>query len=110
MFWSRTASEDEQYANARRAMVELQPRRRGSRDGSKGLPQYAPYNAISVSAAAPSVPQSLIEQLHEGGRMVIPVGPPHAQELQLVRKLDGRPITQVIEGCRFVPLIGAQGY
>jgi protein-L-isoaspartate O-methyltransferase len=42
--------------------------------------------------------------------MVIPVGPPHAQVLQLVRKQEGRPIVEAIEGCRFVPLIGAEGY
>jgi protein-L-isoaspartate(D-aspartate) O-methyltransferase len=79
-------------------------------DGSHGLPEFAPYDAILVSAAAPSIPQSLLEQLAEGGRMVIPIGPPHAQELQLVRKINGQPVKQVIEGCRFVPLIGAGGY
>jgi protein-L-isoaspartate(D-aspartate) O-methyltransferase len=79
-------------------------------DGSNGLREFAPYGAVLVSAAAPSIPQSLLDQLAEGGRMVIPVGPPHAQELQLVRKQNGKPEVQVIEGCRFVPLIGAQGY
>ena len=42
--------------------------------------------------------------------MVIPVGPPHAQELQLVRKQEGKLVVQTLEGCRFVPLIGAEGY
>ena len=79
-------------------------------DGSHGLPEFAPYDAILVSAAAPSVPQSLLEQLAEQGRMVIPVGPAHAQELQLIRRQDGRPVVQTLEGCRFVPLIGAEGY
>ncbi len=79
-------------------------------DGTHGLPQFAPYDAILVSAAAPSIPQSLFNQLADDGRMVIPVGPPHAQELQLVRKRDGKPVVEVIEGCRFVPLIGAEGY
>ena len=79
-------------------------------DGSHGLREFAPYDAILVSAAAPSVPQSLLEQLAEQGRMVIPVGPTHAQELQLIRKQDGRPVAQTLEGCRFVPLIGAEGY
>lgn len=79
-------------------------------DGSHGIPDFAPYDAILVSAAAPSIPQSLLAQLGEGGRMVIPVGPPHAQVLQLVRKQEGRPIVEAIEGCRFVPLIGAEGY
>ncbi len=79
-------------------------------DGSNGLREFAPYNAILVSAAAPSIPKSLFDQLAEGGRMVIPVGPPHAQELQLVHKSEGKPAVEVIEGCRFVPLIGAEGY
>jgi protein-L-isoaspartate(D-aspartate) O-methyltransferase len=79
-------------------------------DGSHGLPEFAPYEAILVSAAAPGIPQSLLDQLAEGGRMVIPIGPPRAQELQLVRTIDGQPVKQVIEGCRFVPLIGAGGY
>ena len=79
-------------------------------DGSHGLREFAPYHAILVSAAAPSIPQSLFDQLVEEGRMVIPVGPQHSQELQLVRKREGKAMVQVIEGCRFVPLIGAEGY
>lgn len=79
-------------------------------DGSQGLPEKAPFDAIVVSAAAPRVPQSLFEQLGEGGPMVIPVGPGDAQELQLVRKQQGRAVVTVLEGCRFVPLIGGQGY
>lgn len=79
-------------------------------DGSHGLREFAPFDAIVVSAAAPTVPQSLLDQLSSNGRMVIPVGPPHAQELQLVRKQQGRAVVQVLEGCRFVPLIGAEGY
>src|SRR5215470_11066150 len=78
-------------------------------DGSNGLPQYAPFDAILVSAAAPSIPRSLLSQLAENGRMVIPVGPPHAQELQLVRKHNAEVRIEVLEGCRFVPLIGAEG-
>ena len=79
-------------------------------DGSHGLRDYAPFDAIVVSAAAPSVPKSLVEQLAEGGRLVIPIGPPHAQELQLVRKDEGRVWAEVLEGCRFVPLVGSEGY
>jgi protein-L-isoaspartate(D-aspartate) O-methyltransferase len=79
-------------------------------DGSHGLRDYAPFDAIVVSAAAPSLPKSLLEQLAEGGRLVIPVGPPHAQELQLVRKQEGRLGVEVLEGCRFVPLVGSEGY
>jgi protein-L-isoaspartate(D-aspartate) O-methyltransferase len=79
-------------------------------DGTHGLPERAPFDAIVVSAAAPQIPPPLFEQLREGGRMVIPVGPPHAQELQLVRKQEGQPLVTNLEGCRFVPLIGSEGY
>ncbi len=79
-------------------------------DGSEGLPALAPFDAIAVSAAAPQIPASLFEQLREGGRMVIPVGPADVQELQLVLKQEGRPLVETLEGCRFVPLIGGQGY
>src|ERR1700690_1860353 len=76
-------------------------------DGSQGLPERAPFDAIVVSAAAPQIPPPLFEQLREGGRMVVPVGPPHAQELQLVRKHAGQEGVANLEGCRFVPLIGS---
>jgi protein-L-isoaspartate(D-aspartate) O-methyltransferase len=80
------------------------------RDGSRGLPEFSPYDAIVVSAAAPGVPASLLEQLREGGRMVIPVGPSEAQQLQLIQKRGGRPMVSVLEACRFVPLVGLEGY
>jgi protein-L-isoaspartate(D-aspartate) O-methyltransferase len=79
-------------------------------DGSQGWREYAPYDAMLVSAAAPSLPQSLLAQLSGSGRMVIPVGLPHAQELQLVRKRGEQCTVETIEGCRFVPLVGAEGY
>jgi protein-L-isoaspartate(D-aspartate) O-methyltransferase len=79
-------------------------------DGSHGVPEHSPYEAILVSAAAPSIPEALFNQLTESGRMVIPVGPKQAQELQLIRKVAGEAVVEVIEGCRFVPLIGAGGY
>ncbi|MGH9517625.1 MAG: protein-L-isoaspartate(D-aspartate) O-methyltransferase [Terriglobales bacterium] len=79
-------------------------------DGSHGVPEHSPYAAILVSAAAPSMPEALFNQLAESGRMVIPVGPQHSQELQLIRKVAGQAVVEVIEGCRFVPLIGAGGY
>jgi protein-L-isoaspartate(D-aspartate) O-methyltransferase len=80
-------------------------------DGSNGLLERAPFDAIVVSAAAPQIPGPLFEQLRDGdGRMVIPVGPAHAQELQLVRKKAGQPLVTSLEGCRFVPLIGSKGY
>jgi protein-L-isoaspartate(D-aspartate) O-methyltransferase len=79
-------------------------------DGSAGLPAEAPFDAIVVAAAAPRIPPSLFEQLAEGGRMVIPVGPPQSQDLQLVRKLAGQAVVGSLGGCAFVPLIGGQGY
>jgi protein-L-isoaspartate(D-aspartate) O-methyltransferase len=74
-------------------------------DGSMGLAEQAPFDAIVVAAAAAQIPPALFEQLREGGRMIIPVGPPEAQELQLVRKEDGKALVSLREGCRFVPLI-----
>jgi protein-L-isoaspartate(D-aspartate) O-methyltransferase len=74
-------------------------------DGAQGWPEFAPFDAILVSAAAPQMPPALFAQLREGGRMVVPVGPPSSQELQLIRKFDGRPEIRLLEGCRFVPLV-----
>jgi protein-L-isoaspartate(D-aspartate) O-methyltransferase len=79
-------------------------------DGSLGLSDQAPFEAIVVSAAAPRVPIPLFAQLREGGRMVVPVGPAQTQDLLLVRKRDGEAVVHRLEGCRFVPLIGGQGY
>lgn len=79
-------------------------------DGSQGLPEAAPFDAIAVSAAAPQVPESLISQLRDGGRLVIPVGSSYAQELQLVRKIGDTSTTLHLEGVRFVPLIGREGF
>jgi len=79
-------------------------------DGSKGYPPAAPYDRIIASAAAPTIPPALIEQLAEGGRMVIPVGPPHTQHLQLVRKIDGQANVTPLDPCRFVPMIGEAAY
>ena len=79
-------------------------------DGSQGLPAYAPFDAIVVSAAAPRIPSSLFEQLREGGRIAIPVGPAYSQEFQLVQKEHGAMAITRLDACRFVPLIGCQGY
>jgi protein-L-isoaspartate(D-aspartate) O-methyltransferase len=74
-------------------------------DGSQGWAEYAPFDAILVSAATPEMPPTLFAQLREGGRMVVPVGPPSCQELQLIGKVSGQPEVKVLEGCRFVPLV-----
>jgi protein-L-isoaspartate(D-aspartate) O-methyltransferase len=79
-------------------------------DGSAGLAAYAPYDGIIVAAAAPTLPQMLFDQLKEGGRLVMPIGPSDAQELQLVTKLEGKPLVTGQTGCRFVPLVGEHGY
>jgi protein-L-isoaspartate(D-aspartate) O-methyltransferase len=79
-------------------------------DGSQGWSEYSPYDSILVSAAAPAIPRSLVEQLSQHARMVIPVGPPHAQELLLLQKTDNEIRTKTLDGCRFVPLIGSEGY
>jgi protein-L-isoaspartate(D-aspartate) O-methyltransferase len=63
------------------------------------------YDAIIVSAAAPEVPRALLEQLAEGGRMIIPVGPADSQQLQLIHLEMGQPRTALRELCRFVPLV-----
>jgi len=79
-------------------------------DGSLGLPEAAPFDAIVVSAAAPHVPASLMDQLRDGGRLVIPVGSGFAQELQLVRKIGDNSTVLYLDGVRFVPLIGREGF
>jgi protein-L-isoaspartate(D-aspartate) O-methyltransferase len=79
-------------------------------DGSQGLADHSPYDAIAVTAGAPQIPRPLFQQLRIGGRMVIPVGPRHAQDLQLIENANGVPIVSTISGCRFVPLIGAEGF
>jgi protein-L-isoaspartate(D-aspartate) O-methyltransferase len=76
-------------------------------DGGQGLPEEAPFDAIVVSAAARQIPEPLFAQLREGGRMIIPVGSHEAQELQLVRKREGKSLITLLEGCRFVPLISS---
>jgi protein-L-isoaspartate(D-aspartate) O-methyltransferase len=79
-------------------------------DGSAGYPPEAPYDGILVAAAAPEVPSDLVEQLVDGGRLVIPVGDRASQELRLIRKLDGSPVVSNLGYCRFVPLLGAHGW
>ena len=79
-------------------------------DGGLGLPAHAPYHGILVAAAAPHVPQSLLGQLAEGGRLVIPVGSVASQELLIItRHGDDYPQARSVP-CRFVPLLGQEGW
>lgn len=79
-------------------------------DGSVGYPPAAPYDGILVAAAAPEVPDCYLEQLVEGGRLVIPVGSLECQEFQQIRKCEGKPVSRVLGYCRFVPLTGRHGW
>lgn len=80
-------------------------------DGSKGLPEYAPFDKIIVSAAAPEVPKSLISQLSPKGAIVIPIGNKFSQTLMKLEKTpDGNIKIKIGEFCRFVPLIGEEGW
>ena len=74
--------------------------------GRLGWPQDAPYAAIIVTAAAPQIPQSIVSQLKDGGRLVIPVGPRHEQALVLATRRGDRLERTSLGGCRFVPLVG----
>jgi protein-L-isoaspartate(D-aspartate) O-methyltransferase len=78
-------------------------------DGSEGYPDYAPYERIYVTASAPSTPQPLLDQLAEGGKLLIPVGGLFA-ELLLFEKHGFNIIKRDLGGCSFVPLVGRYGY
>lgn len=80
-------------------------------DGSVGLKEFAPYDRIIVSAAAPEVPEELVSQLKPGGTLVIPIGGYELQRLVKVKKLpNGKVITEDSVMCRFVPLVGQKGF
>jgi protein-L-isoaspartate(D-aspartate) O-methyltransferase len=79
-------------------------------DGSVGLAEEAPYDAIAVAAAAPGLPEALYGQLVPGGRLVVPVGDAEGQRLLVaVRSPEGPAILRSVP-CRFVPLLGAEGF
>ena len=79
-------------------------------DGSLGIPERAPFEAIAVAAAAPRIPEALYDQLVEGGRLVVPRGTRWGQELVQVVKTQDGPTERASIPCRFVPLVGAGGF
>ncbi|MFH1264967.1 MAG: protein-L-isoaspartate(D-aspartate) O-methyltransferase [Planctomycetota bacterium] len=82
----------------------------GVGDGTLGWPDRSPYDRITVTAAAVRCPAALFEQLKEGGILVIPIGGHDYQTLQAIRKVAGEPQSVTLSPCRFVPLVGAQGW
>jgi len=78
-------------------------------DGSEGLPQYAPYDRIYVTCAAPEIPKPLVEQLKDLGKMLVPVGRLICN-LELIEKIGNKVTSEYICGCSFVPLIGKHGF
>jgi protein-L-isoaspartate(D-aspartate) O-methyltransferase len=79
-------------------------------DGTLGLPEHAPFDAIAVAAAAPGFPETLYEQLKPRGRLVVPVGSARGQRLEVaVRSPEGPALIHSVP-CRFVPLVGAEGF
>ncbi len=79
-------------------------------DGTTGLAEHAPYDAILVTAGAPAVPHALREQLADGGRLVIPVGPASHQDLMVCRRRGSSFEDRMGEACVFVPLVGRDGW
>jgi len=79
-------------------------------DGSLGVPERAPFAAIAVAAAAPIVPPALYAQLVDGGRLVLPRGSRWGQDLVLVVRTDEGPLERASVPCRFVPLVGVEGF
>ncbi|GHE71654.1 protein-L-isoaspartate(D-aspartate) O-methyltransferase [Roseivirga thermotolerans] len=80
-------------------------------DGSKGLPRYAPYDKIIVTAGAPTVPDALIDQLRVGGVLVIPVGDAKTQRmLRITKTAENKVRTESFDNFKFVPLLGADGW
>lgn len=79
-------------------------------DGTLGWPEFSPYDAILIAAAAPAVPEPLLQQLAEGGRLIAPLGDADKQELQLITKREGQLVVRQAGPCRFVPLMGRYGW
>ena len=79
-------------------------------DGTLGWQEFAPYDAIMVTAGAPKVPEPLLEQLAEGGWLVLAIGDRTNQELKQITKKNGKYLQENLGGCRFVNLIGLHGW
>jgi len=79
-------------------------------DGTIGWSRYAPYDAILVAAGGPEIPQPLMDQLADGGRMLVPVGTRDAQRLVLVRRAGDQFFSEEVLDCTFVPLLGRFGW
>jgi protein-L-isoaspartate(D-aspartate) O-methyltransferase len=79
-------------------------------DGSLGWPEGAPYDAIVVAAAAPHVPQALVEQLAPDGRLVVPVGSRDSQRLVTITRTPDGLVREESDGCVYVPLVGADAF
>lgn len=79
-------------------------------DGTRGLPEHAPYDRIFVAAGAPDIPSPLTEQLADGGKLLVPVGGRYYQDLIRVEKRGEKLVKENLGGCVFVPLIGEHGY
>ena len=79
-------------------------------DGTLGWPEHGPYDAIIVTAGGPEIPQPLIDQLADPGRLVMPVGDQHIQNLQLLTKSVGQITVETLSSVRFVDLIGEHGW
>lgn len=103
---------DELQARAKRVLAELGFENITYRvgDGTLGSPGDGPFEEIIVTAGAPQIPKALYDQLAEGGRLVLPVGTQETQELMVVEKTPKGPRQQSLCPCRFVPLIGEQGW
>jgi len=79
-------------------------------DGTLGLPDQAPFQAIMVTAAAPKVPQALLDQLDDGGRLVLPVGRRFSQVLEVWQRVGAKYEQEAVTAVAFVPLIGEEGW
>ncbi|RUL89558.1 protein-L-isoaspartate(D-aspartate) O-methyltransferase [Tautonia sociabilis] len=79
-------------------------------DGTLGWPEEAPFDRILVTAAAPDLPDALFEQLAEGGRIVVPIGSEEYQQLHVIERRLGEPVDRQSVACRFVPLVGKEGW